>query len=163
PPPRAWRAPAREGRENTLGRTTSTCVESTKAPALGGCAGPDHLHVRGEHDSKLLGNVPRYGPPPRAWRARHPADAHCTSLRATSTCVESTTPSCWEMCRATDHLHVRGEHRGVRERSPCLRGPPPRAWRAHVMPWASAAAQRTTSTCVESTRGGSWLTFCVNG
>src|SRR5690606_41179833 len=49
PPPRAWRALQAGSEVLGLGRTTSTCVESTRTAASPGPIAPDHLHVRGEH------------------------------------------------------------------------------------------------------------------
>src|SRR5690606_12378969 len=49
PPPRAWRARAGGLRLGGAGRTTSTCVESTRVRSTTPNPLPDHLHVRGEH------------------------------------------------------------------------------------------------------------------
>ncbi len=100
PPPRAWRA-----------RRCPTAIPRRT----------DHLHVRGEHRRS-----------PVHVRGEHVARwCHAT----TSTCVESTPCPCsraWRAAlrdRATDHLHVRGEHFHLASASPA-NGPPPRAWRA---------------------------------
>ena len=90
PPPRAWRAPRGDGPASRPFRTTSTCVESTRAGHPAWIRDADHLHVRGEHAPSGR------GPEVSSW--------------TTSTCVESTARSRSAGHRPPDHLHVRGEH-----------------------------------------------------
>ena len=70
PPPRAWRARSGVRWLRHRPRTTSTCVESTLATCAAHARRPDHLHVRGEHETFPVTPPGRGGPPPRAWRAR---------------------------------------------------------------------------------------------
>src|SRR5690606_39346501 len=69
PPPRAWRALKEPLAVLGDDRTTSTCVESTPCRRERRCCAPDHLHVRGEHQSNGVPSWKLHGPPPRAWRA----------------------------------------------------------------------------------------------
>ena len=110
PPPRAWRAHPGGRLGVGPGRTTSTCVESTRSARHLPSPLSDHLHVRGEHTTASCPACRRGGPPPRAWRARRRPPRRCRRVRTTSTCVESTPEPASEVEGSADHLHVRGEH-----------------------------------------------------
>src|SRR5690606_14884831 len=84
--------------------------------------------------------------------AKHPTSSWSTRPRITSTCVESTRCTAPRWAGMSDHLHVRGEHGHPHWVFDPVRGPPPRAWRAHARTPTGRRSSRTTSTCVESTR-----------
>src|SRR5690606_14884832 len=107
----------------------------------------------GEHALYCAAMGWHVGPPPRAWRARAPALGFRPRARTTSTCVESTCPNPYRSAIITDHLHVRGEHSPCCGAGPSRGGPPPRAWRTRPRTPSRRRSSRTTSTCVESTRG----------
>src|SRR5690606_27806989 len=92
------------------GRTTSTCVESTRRPGDVRERQADHLHVRGEHTVSGIAFSAAGGPPPRAWRAHVRLLGVPLRDRTTSTCVESTRRRGTAIRWSSDHLHVRGEH-----------------------------------------------------
>ena len=93
-----------------------------------------------------------HGPSPRAWGAPSHLVGAPEPDRTIPTCVGSTNRSGTPDRPATDHPHVRGEHRTAVGIASPVCGPSPRAWGALDDPPTAGLHCRTIPTCVGSTR-----------
>jgi len=109
-----------------------------------------HPHVRGEHETSVIGCAANHGSPPRAWGALIAPCRGRVNPRFTPTCVGSI-DACEEAAgvRAV-HPHVRGEHTSKSVTTQIAAGSPPRAWGACGRPVHAGVSGRFTPTCVGS-------------
>ncbi len=107
--------------------------------------------MRGEHKIWRCGIDARKESPPLARRARTRNPTRPTKHGITSACAESTRCSSTPRLARWNHLRLRGEHPGARDRAPFCRESPPLARRAPPVPVPGARRSGITSACAEST------------
>ncbi len=149
-PPRAWRrsSACRPRRRRT--RFTSTRVETLPFISTTLSLISVHLHARGDADEATTSIRRQVGSPPRAWRRCRSIGSRVRFSRFTSTRVETLIVALILAALETVHLHARGDASngaGFQRGSP---GSPPRAWRRSLSGCRKTAANRFTSTRVET-------------
>ena len=110
-------------------RITSTYVENTFLLSAASSTSRDHLHIRGEYKSLLMGYLKNTGSPPHTWRIHADLSDKLYETRITSTYVENTKNTVTMAWLAQDHLHIRGEYSQVHTRNIGKLGSPPHTWR----------------------------------
>ena len=152
-PPLTWRTPKRIRYHHTIIGITSTYVENTKRCSCKCTIIKDHLHLRGEHQSKYQKASKLSGSSPLTWRTLMLWKAILNITRITSTYVENTFRLRQECGPCGDHLHLRGEHLNDLINVALGEGSPPLTWRTPFCICSLRLCLRITSTYVENTDG----------
>ena len=130
-PPHTWRIPSFDFTSSYPTGITSTYVENTSKNMKYHQLTWDHLHIRGEYQTKQFKTHKIIGSPPHTWRIL----------------TASMSPS----ILAWDHLHIRGEYKQNPPRLCYTLGSPPHTWRIQLNEISKGPLMRITSTYVENT------------
>ncbi len=146
-----WRIRVINFANTTFHGITSTHVENTYFHPVLNLLLQDHLHLRGEHSKPAVTTSNLRGSSPHTWRTHAKKAETVINFRIISTYVENTGRPCALNSIGWDHLHIRGEHLGLKLLICFAEGSSPHTWRTHRFKVGDSYQFRIISTYVENT------------